>query len=125
MRYVLDTDVFIDYFRQVEKARMFMAKIKDNHIACFSAITQAELLSGDECDEEEIRDRVMDFMISFVIIPVDSDVAQLGGKLKRKFKIKLDDALIAATALKMKAKFITRNLKDFKKVEGLEIQSPY
>lgn len=50
---------------------------------------------------------------------------KLGGALRRKFKMGLDDALIAATAKKMKAKLVTRNLKDFRRVEGLEVNSPY
>jgi predicted nucleic acid-binding protein len=39
--------------------------------------------------------------------------------------IKLPDAIIAATALVYELTIITRNTKDFEKIEGLNVINPY
>jgi predicted nucleic acid-binding protein len=41
------------------------------------------------------------------------------------YKIKTPDAIIAATALATESIIITRNTKDFGKIEGLEAINPY
>ena len=46
-------------------------------------------------------------------------------QLRQKQKIKLPDAVIAATALVDGLKLISRNTKDFKNIKGLEIVNPY
>jgi predicted nucleic acid-binding protein len=50
-----------------------------------------------------------------------SDVVVDAIKLSRERKIRINDALIAQQALKMKAVILTDNLKDFEKVNGLKI----
>jgi predicted nucleic acid-binding protein len=46
-------------------------------------------------------------------------------EIRKKHKTKLPDAIIAATALVNELTIITRNTKDFKKIEGLEVFNPY
>ncbi len=46
-------------------------------------------------------------------------------ELKRRKKIKLADAVIAATALLNNLKLATRNVDDFKGIEGLEVLNPF
>jgi len=45
--------------------------------------------------------------------------------LRRKYKIKLPDAVIAATALYYDLILVTRNEKDFEGIKGLEIYNPF
>lgn len=45
--------------------------------------------------------------------------------MRQKQKIKLPDAIIAATALVNDFVIISRNTKDFKNIEGLEVINPY
>jgi predicted nucleic acid-binding protein len=46
--------------------------------------------------------------------------------LRRTYKkLKLGDAIIAATALVHGFTLVTRNTKDFKNIEGLEVLDPY
>ena len=56
---------------------------------------------------------------------VDEDVAEQAIELKRRSKIKLADAVIAATALVNNLKLVTRNVDDYKGVKGLEIFNPF
>ena len=45
--------------------------------------------------------------------------------MKRRVKIKLTDAVIAATALVNNFKLVTRNVDDYKAVKELEIFNPF
>ena len=125
MRVVVDTDVLIDYFRGLEKSKTFIEKIRESHLICYSAITQAELLAGKESESEKARDKIMDFLFNFVMIPVESEIAQIAGQYRRKYDIKLDDALIAATAKKMKADLVSKNNKHFGRIIEIKLLKPY
>lgn len=56
---------------------------------------------------------------------VDEDIAEQAIELKKQSKIKLADAVIAATALVNNLKLATRNADDYKGVKGLEIFNPF
>ncbi|MBL7803801.1 MAG: hypothetical protein JNL02_08720 [Saprospiraceae bacterium] len=45
--------------------------------------------------------------------------------LRRSFKIKLPDAIIAATALVHELDLVTRNREDFSKISNLTVLNPY
>lgn len=124
MKIVIDTDIFIDHLRHFGSATDFI-KGTEAHDTYFSAITEAEILSGQDCDSEDKRRMVIALLSRFSKIHVDNTVAKLGGEIRRKFGLELDDALIAATAIKTGAVLVTRNVKDFKRIEGLEVKSPY
>jgi predicted nucleic acid-binding protein len=46
-------------------------------------------------------------------------------ELRKAYKIKLPDAIIAATALVNKLTLISRDTNDFRKVKGLKVIAPY
>jgi predicted nucleic acid-binding protein len=56
---------------------------------------------------------------------LNNKIADLSIDLRRNFKIKLPDAVIAATAIHNNLILVTRNIKDFKDMEDLEIYSPF
>ena len=120
---LVDSDIFIDLFRGVNSAQYFFLDHTDSII--FSAITEAELLSGNVCKDPREEERVLHFLAQFEKIPVDNPLVQRAGKLRRELQIGMPDAIIAATALARHTKLITRNIKDFKKIPELEIESPY
>lgn len=124
MKIVIDTDIFIDHLRHFGRATDFIKETEASD-TCFSAITEAEILSGQDCDSEDKRRIVIALLSRFGKIPVDNAVAKLGGEIRRRFGVELDDALIAATAIRTGAVLVTRNIKDFEKIEGLEVKSPY
>jgi predicted nucleic acid-binding protein len=59
------------------------------------------------------------------IFPVNEDVADRAIEIRQEKKIKLPDAVIAATALLNDLTLATRNVDDFKEVEGLLIHNPF
>ena len=57
-------------------------------------------------------------------IPVDAAIAERGGGISRQTGTNLGNALIAATALEHNLTLVTRNLWDFKGIEGLQAMAP-
>ncbi|MCK4736099.1 MAG: PIN domain-containing protein, partial [Methanophagales archaeon] len=58
-------------------------------------------------------------------VEVTSEIAWTAGELRRDYKCRLMDALIAATAMKLNLKLVTRNVKHYERIKGLEIEEPY
>lgn len=54
------------------------------------------------------------------VLPLSDIVVQKTIELRKNIKIKLPDAIVAATALAYKLTLITRNTTDFQKVAGLD-----
>ncbi len=122
-RYLIDTDVIINYLKGRVKSKDFLMKIIDGEaIGFFSVITEAELLSGarDAKDENSIY-AILDLMEA---IEVDRDIAVSAGKLRRKYygahNTKLPDAIIAATSEKTGLILATANEKDFMVFDEIE-----
>ncbi|SEL54091.1 hypothetical protein SAMN05421740_106223 [Parapedobacter koreensis] len=56
---------------------------------------------------------------------MDDDVVIQTIALRKKRKIKLPDAIIAATAIVQKCTLITRNIQDFSNIKGLRLINPH
>lgn len=59
------------------------------------------------------------------ILPMDEAVADAAIALRRARKMKLGDALIAATALLYNLPLVTRNEADFRHITSLQIINPF
>ena len=56
---LIDTDIFVDFLRNNNKAKNFFEKIISGQITGYSSvITEAELFSGKECEISEKKDAV-------------------------------------------------------------------
>jgi len=111
---IVDTDIFIDLFRGNNQSKNFFRKILENKFnACFSTITEAELFAGKKMNSTEEQRTVSEILRLLQRIDFDGKCAQKAGELKRKHKMCLPDACIAASALINKGKVVTRNTKHF------------
>jgi len=57
-----------------------------------------------------------------MVVLLDSHIARIGAQLRREYRLKTPDSIVAATALFPHSTLLTRNIKDFKKVSGLALQ---
>lgn len=57
--------------------------------------------------------------------PLDDEVIERAVALRQQKKMKLGDAIIAATALEYGLPLVTRNTDDFKHIDGLDLRNPY
>lgn len=89
-----------------------------------SIITLVEVLGYpglEKADEEK-------FMLIFdqtQVLPVDQAVVEKAIEFKRIKKMSLGDAIIAATAFLHGFTLVSRNIKDFNHIEGLELSNPF
>jgi predicted nucleic acid-binding protein len=58
-------------------------------------------------------------------LDLTSNVVDVSIDIRKKNKTKLPDAIIAATALVYDLVLISRNVSDFKNIEGLQLVDPY
>lgn len=123
---IVDTDIFIDNFRGLVKAKNFFERVIESDKGFyFSVITEAELLSGEECNDKLKMDRVLQLFSLGKKLVIDNRIAKSAGELRRQYNLALDDCFIGATALEHNAILITRNISDFKKIKGLSVRMPY
>lgn len=120
---MVDTDIFIDFLRGYRQAIEYIKA--NNDAIIFSAITEAELLSADECVNGSDREKILHFLSQFEKIPVDNPLVQIAADFRRRYKIALPDSIIAASAFIKGTELITRNSKDFEKIKEITVKKPY
>jgi len=126
MRAVLDTDVFIDFLHDRTMGEgLFNDIINEKIIGMVSVMTEAELLSGSECNNAARRQVVEDLLCTCHKIEVIMSIAQKAGELRRTYRTPLIDACIAATAITANAVLFSRNKKDFAPIQELQLKAPY
>ena len=120
--YLIDTNAVIDYLdnKLPDKAGELMDGI-DSRI---SVITRMELLSWPGASQEQAH-ILNEFINASEVFALEEPVIEKAVDIRKTFKTKLPDAIIAATALVNNLSLITRNTKDFDKIEGLEVLNPY
>ena len=84
-----------------------------------SFITELELLSFPKLSRDE-ENNIKELLKNCQLINLNEEIKSLTIELKRKYKLKLPDAIIAATAYYLNLPLITAD-KQFKQVEELEI----
>ena len=60
-----------------------------------------------------------------IMQPVSETILRRAAGLRRVRKIKLGDAIIAATALETDSELVTRNEQDFCGIQGLRVINPF
>lgn len=94
------------------------------NIASISAITEIELLCWKTATERDLK-VVKDFIEDSIVFELEAAIKNKTVEIRRHQKIKLPDAVIAATALDHNLTLITRNTDDFKSVPGLNVFNPW
>jgi predicted nucleic acid-binding protein len=124
MNMLVDSNVIIDYVsnRIPEKS----AKQLDNYFNSnfsVSIISKIEVL-GFNTPEYELEQLESFFQLSSIVY-IDEAVADKTIEIRRMKRIKLPDAIIAATALVQKCILLSHDTTDFNKIEGLQVWDPY
>lgn len=123
--YLFDTNILIYYFADA---------IPDQEIGTIerylktsfniSIITKIEFFGFETFSQTRFAQELR-FIRHATVIPLTDEIADLAIDLRRKSKIKLPDAVIAATCLQNNFTLITRNEKDFRYIPGLIIYNPF
>lgn len=120
-RFLIDSNTIIDFLignLPPEGVQWLIKKVNlEEH--CVSPIVQIEVL-GYNGAVNEIR-KAEAFINGSRSIAIDEKIIASAILIRRQKRIKLPDAIIAATALVHGLKIVSRNEKDFKGLEGVEV----
>jgi predicted nucleic acid-binding protein len=109
---LLDTDVLIDHLRGHHHLKIDSMVI--------SVITRTELYAGEQREERPVET----LLARLGELDVNATIARRAGQLQRESDLKIADALIAATALEHELSLMTRNVRHFARVPGLDLRVP-
>ncbi|MDD5434985.1 MAG: type II toxin-antitoxin system VapC family toxin [Nitrospira sp.] len=117
--YLIDTNILIYHTAGSKNAQEFINSLIINSAFNISIITKIEFLGWDKhtVDGFEKCKLLIDLGN---IYDLDNDIADKAIEIKKKHRIKLADAVIAATAIIHNLTLVTRNIEDFKAIEALE-----
>jgi predicted nucleic acid-binding protein len=120
-RYLIDTNCILDFSngKLPEKAKLFLALVIDEQ-PCISVINKIELLGFSIVSND-----VLELVDSSSVISLTDEIVNQTILIRKAHKIKLPDAIIAATALFFDLTLVTRNMADFKLIKGLKLLNPW
>lgn len=119
--YTFDTNIIIYYLKGDRGAVSLVSNILERNVPIYvSTITEIELFGFSGLSAGETR-QIEAILNTVSIISLDSRIARLAGFLRRQYRLKIADSVIAATALFTGTMLITRNIRDFKKIDGLSM----
>ena len=118
--YLIDTNVAIYYFGQLltKESESFLEDILKTKYS-ISVINRMELLGNKNLEQQE-QNALESFVNSAFVYNLDEEIILETISIRKKYGIKLPDAIIAATCLANNCKLITNNQKDFDKIEKLK-----
>ncbi len=120
-KFLIDTNVIIEFIGGIlpkDRAQVAFDAIENDFN--ISVINRIEIL-GHPAANEDLSD-FLDFAHQYELTPA---IAEKTIELRKANKIKLPDAVIAATALLNSLTLITRDTNDFRKIKGLKVIAPY
>ncbi len=121
LNYLLDTDILIDWLHGRSWAKDVVST-RSTRLYC-SAVTRKELLDKSGISSAE-RERVLRLLRAVRVITVDSVIAAAASELLQKYparSLRVDDALIAATAWVKNLPLLTRNRKHYEFIVEIEL----
>lgn len=120
---VLDTNILIYFLGADPDVSRRLDTWRDAHETfAVSTLVQVELLSLPRLTPKEIE-RIDGLLATMTMVPVDTSVARLAAEFRRRYRVKLADAVVAATAFLQEAPLVTRNAKDFSRVKEIEVET--
>lgn len=121
--FLLDTNAVIDFCNSKLplSGKDFLIRIEPT----ISVVTQIELFASARISETEKNSLESFVSIATIYNTIDGAIVAKTIEIRQKYKTKLPDAIIAATALVHNLTIISRNTVDFKNIEGLKVIDPY
>lgn len=126
IKYLWDTNSVIYYLQQQlpSSAEKFMDNILNVSRPAISAITEIELLCWKTASEKDLE-VLHNFIDDSLVIELEQPIKYKTADVRKIHKIKLPDAIIAATSLVYELTLISRNVSDFKNIKGLQLINPW
>ncbi|HMS29867.1 MAG TPA: type II toxin-antitoxin system VapC family toxin [Saprospiraceae bacterium] len=123
-QYLIDTNAVIDYLgsKLPASGMDFMNTVIDA-VPNVSVVNKIEVLCFNA--PEQHYKTLSDFINDATVLDLTNNVVMASIEIRKKYKAKLPDAIIAATALVYDLVVISRNISDFKNIDGLQVIDPH
>jgi predicted nucleic acid-binding protein len=121
--FLVDTNILIYHTQGDPQATRFIDKRILLHSFNISILTKIEFLGWDKHTPDGFE-KCKRLLEAATVYPVDELVAEKAVEIRRQGKVKLADAVIAATALSHGLQLATKNADDFKQIKGLQVLDP-
>jgi predicted nucleic acid-binding protein len=115
LNFLCDTNIIL-YLLEGDRT---LAELLNGKRIYVSFITELELLSYKDLVRTDIK-KIQSLLADSTVMDINPEIKRLTLLVRRKYKLKLPDAIIAATSLFMKIPLITADV-SFKKIEELEL----
>ncbi len=124
--YLWDTNVAIYHLQNQfpPKAKLFITTTLTESWPAISAITQIELLCWKTSNEDDVS-TLKKFIADAWVFELENEIKLKTADIRKSYRIKLLDAIIAATALVHGLTLLTRNVTDFKNIDALNLIDPH
>jgi len=120
---LVDTDILIDNLRRIETAIARLEQEEQRATLAVSSVTRWELLSG--CANKVQQNKMLSFLQRFELLRITADIDAEADALLNRYMLShgllMADALIAATAKVTNCPLLSKNQKDFRFIEGLDL----
>jgi predicted nucleic acid-binding protein len=121
LAYTLDTNAILYYLKDDSNAVSLLREIFAHDAPLYiSAITELELFAYPKLSAQE-EALIEELLRTVSVIPLDSHIARLASFIRRQYRLKVPDSVIAATAIYTGSTLATRNTRDFKRVTALAL----
>ncbi|MEM6716816.1 MAG: type II toxin-antitoxin system VapC family toxin [Cyanobacteria bacterium P01_D01_bin.6] len=124
MQLLFDTNIFIYHFNN-QLTELGTALLREGiaGAGAYSVITRIEVLGYKqselaESQAEQLLNRLAE-------LPLTAEVTERTIAIRKGLRIKVPDAIIAATALEYSLQLVSRNENDFAQIKGLVLLNPF
>ena len=121
-QYLIDTNIAVGFLEN--QLPQHWANDLSNTMIKFSVITRIELLAWPDASSKQLQ-ILYNFIAKAFVYNLDEPIIIETINIRKSYKTKLPDAIIAATAIVNNFTLLTRNLSDFKKIPNLLLLDPY
>ncbi len=123
--FLIDTNAGIDFLngKLPPASTVWLEQLLDAQQLAMSVVVRIELLSWQGAPAE--MQALEDFIAATEVLPLDEPVTQQTIRLRQQHRVKLPDAIIAATALAHNLPLLTRNVSDFQALACLAVINPH
>ncbi len=122
MSFLLDSNLIIYHLSGTVEASEFIRKHAES--VAISAVTRIEVM-GFHFPSPEAERNATNLLDALLMHQISPEIVEATILLRKKSKIKIPDAIIAATALCQNLTLVTRNINDFEHIPDLLIINPF
>lgn len=124
MPLIFDTNIFVYHLNnQLSQFGETLLRQGLSGQGAYSVISKIEVLGFSQSEVNEAKAKQL--LSRLVELPLTLEVTERTIDLRKRYRVKIPDAIIAATAIEYSLQLVTRNIIDFGKIEALELINPF